>query len=85
MILLVACGIDSNGNVVPLAWGLVPIEDTQWWTWFLQYLHFCFPITRARNHVFISDREKGIAIAVPEVFPEVIHLYCCQHIADNIQ
>jgi transposase-like protein len=26
-----------------------------------------------------------MAIAVPEVFPEAIHLYCCQHIADNMQ
>ena len=77
MILLIAYGIDSNRNIVPLAWGLVPIENTQWWTWFLQYLQFCFPIIRARNHIFISDREKGIAISVPEVFLKAIYLHYC--------
>ena len=27
MMLLVACGIDANDKVVPLAWALVPIEN----------------------------------------------------------
>jgi len=27
IILLVACGIDANDHVVPLAWVLVPIEN----------------------------------------------------------
>jgi hypothetical protein len=33
MMLLVACGIDANDHVVPLAWDLVPIENHEWWTW----------------------------------------------------
>jgi transposase-like protein len=37
------------------------------------------------NHTFISDREKGINQAIPEQFEHLIHLYCCQHIADNLQ
>ncbi len=37
------------------------------------------------NHTFISDREKGIAQAIPEEFEHSIHLHCCQHIADNLQ
>ena len=27
MMLLVACGIDANDKVVPIAWALVPIEN----------------------------------------------------------
>jgi transposase-like protein len=37
------------------------------------------------NHTFISDREKGIAQAIPEQFEHSIHLHCYQHIADNLQ
>jgi hypothetical protein len=37
------------------------------------------------DHIFISDREKGIAIAVEQCFPQALHLHCCQHIADNLQ
>jgi hypothetical protein len=59
MMLLVACGIDANNHVVPLAWALVPIENHEWWTWFLKYLDYSFPSFRTLNHIFISDREKG--------------------------
>jgi MULE transposase domain/MuDR family transposase len=59
MMLLVACGIDANDHVVPLAWALVPIENHEWWTWFLNYLAYTFPSFRTLNHIFISDREKG--------------------------
>ena len=39
----------------------------------------------AEDHIFISDREKGIVTAVEQCFPQALHLYCCQHIADNLQ
>ena len=34
---------------------------------------------------FISDRDKGLHAALPQVFPDAYHSYCCQHLADNIQ
>jgi MULE transposase domain/MuDR family transposase len=43
MMLLIACGIDANSNVVPLAWALVPIEDEGWWAWFMTYLKAAYP------------------------------------------
>jgi MULE transposase domain/MuDR family transposase len=43
MLLLIACGIDANSNVFPLAWALVPIEDESWWNWFLVYLKASYP------------------------------------------
>ena len=85
MILLVACGINANDYVVPLAWALVPIENHNWWTWFLVYLRYCYPIFKEDNHIFISDREKGMVTAVTETFPAALHFHCCQHIADNLQ
>ena len=87
MILLVACGIDANDKVIPLAWALVlvPIENEVWWTWFLGYLKHCISISESEDYIFISDREKGMATAVPAVFDKSIHLHCCQHIADNLQ
>lgn len=83
--LLIACGIDANDKVLPLAWALVPIENEIWWTWFLEYLKHSIPVLSLENHIFISDREKGMANAVSTVFDKSIHLHCCQHIADNLQ
>jgi len=77
MMLLVACGIDANDKVVPIAWALVPIENETWWTWFLGYLKHCISISESEDYIFISDREKGMATAVPAVFDKSIHLHCC--------
>jgi hypothetical protein len=83
--LLVAIGIDANNNGMPIVWALVPIENKYWWTWFLENLRNSAPITTSNNYIFISDREKGLAPAIEEVFPKAFHAYCCQYIADNIQ
>ena len=85
MQLIIAYGIDANNNGVPLAWALVPIEDEYWWTWFFEQLYIALPNTRREGQIFMSDREKGIALALEEVYPLAFHGYCCQHIADNIQ
>jgi hypothetical protein len=85
MQLLIAVGIDANNNGVPISWALVPIENEYWWTWFLQHLQVAVPISAGDNFLFMSDREKGLGPAVDKVYPAALHIYCCQHIADNIQ
>jgi hypothetical protein len=86
MMLLICCGIDANDRVLPIAWGLVPIENEEWWTWFLEHLKEAFPASVINSGLtLISDREKGMASAVEQVLPNATHLHCCQHIADNLQ
>jgi Transposase and inactivated derivatives len=82
--LLVIYGIDTNDEVLPIAWGLVPIENIEWWTWFLEAFKGCFPEADWEHYVFISDREKGISSSLNKVFPTAFQAHCCQHIADNI-
>ena len=38
-----------------------------------------------KDHIFISDREKGIATAIKQCFPQALHLHCYQYITDNLQ
>jgi hypothetical protein len=85
MMLLIACSIDANDNTLLLAWALVPIENEVWWTWFCTELKKAFPNTERIGYMFISDREKGLAAVLDNVFPFVYPAYCCQYIADNIQ
>ena len=61
------------------------IENEIWWTWFVHYLKYSILALSMKCHIFIYDREKGMAISVPTVFDQSIHLHCCQHIADNLQ
>jgi hypothetical protein len=82
---MICCGIDANEKVILLARGLVPVKNQHWWKWFLHYFKLAFFVILQGQHTFISDREKGMANAVVEIFPEAIHFHCCQHIADNLQ
>jgi transposase-like protein len=84
MQLLICCGLDANDEVIPLAWGLVPTENEVWWKWFCVYLRTAFPSFSDDQYVYISDRDKGIAAAVCEVFPLATASHCCQHISDNL-
>ena len=84
MILLVAAMYDANDKVLPIAWALVPTEDGEQWLWFLQHL------VRANQHLLedittvISDRDKGLALAVQQYLPQAAHSHCCQHLAANV-
>jgi MULE transposase domain len=77
MQLLVICGIDANDEVLPIAWALVLIENTKWWTWVLEAFKGCFPKTDWGGYVFILDREKGIPTSLNKVFPKAFQAYCC--------
>jgi transposase-like protein len=85
MMLLIATGIDANDNALPLSWAIVPTENEKWWLWFCSFLKEEFDPMSEPSFVFMSDREKGISVAVSEEFPSAFHGKCCQHIADNIQ
>jgi cytochrome c553 len=85
MTLLIAGGIDANGETLPLAWALVPIECSSWWSWFMKHLKQAFNLLKAKGFIIMSDREKGLPGVLDEVLPDAVQGYCCQHIADNVQ
>ena len=85
MTLLIAGGIDANGETLPLAWALVPIECGTWWSWFLKHLKQAFNLLKAKGFIIMSDREKGLPGILDEVLLDAVQAYCCQHIADNVQ
>jgi hypothetical protein len=53
-----------------------------WLTWFLQH---SIPALYMECHSFISDHEKGMAISVPAVCGQPIHIHCRQPIAKSLQ
>lgn len=64
--------MDSDHHYFPLAFGIhCGNEDTASWTWFLKQLRSAVP-TIDNTVVFVSDRDKGLATAVPDVFPQSV-------------
>ncbi|KAL7598870.1 hypothetical protein Lser_V15G23623 [Lactuca serriola] len=82
---LTTVGLDSNNGIYPLAYAIVESENTASWKWFLENLGDDLELGSNSNYTFISDRQKGLQIAVDQLFPNVEHRYCIRHIHDNVR
>ncbi|GKB46913.1 mutator type transposase [Tanacetum coccineum] len=71
--LLTTVGLDGNNGIYPLAYAIVEKETTCSWTWFLECLGDDLGMTRESNFTFISDKQKGITIAMTNVSPCIEH------------
>jgi hypothetical protein len=61
-VMLVAVGVDPNHCIFPISIGIVEVEDTQSWKWFLSTLKEDLGIENTRPWTFMSDRQKVIFI-----------------------
>jgi len=81
--LLLAVGIDGNGQNLLLAWSIVESENKDSWTWFLTFLKTAIP--ECVGMTLISDRDKGLLAADELVFGDGINrLICCFHLKGNV-
>ncbi|XP_021769696.1 uncharacterized protein LOC110733936 [Chenopodium quinoa] len=77
-VLLSAVAIDRNNKLFPFAWAIVPKEDGDSWKYFFWHLKHILPGSgRGNGWCIISDRQKGIDVALTEIWPEVDRRYCC--------
>ncbi|KAM0882954.1 hypothetical protein ACQ4PT_031942 [Festuca glaucescens] len=83
--LLTAVGIDPNDCIYPIAFGLVEVECTNSWEWFLTTLRDDLNITNTSPWTIISDKQKGLIKAVTKVFPDAEHRFCVRHLYQNFQ
>ncbi|RDL40915.1 uncharacterized protein BP5553_00894 [Venustampulla echinocandica] len=81
--LLVAVGIDANGEIVLLAWAVVESENGPAWEWFLQHLRWSIPSLAGEPATVISDRDKRLAEAQRVLRPLVVAAHCCYHLKGN--
>jgi len=54
-------GVDANGNILLLAWGIVESENEYSWRYFLQHLKQALP--ESESMTLISDRDKGLLVS----------------------
>ncbi|KAM0850632.1 hypothetical protein ACQ4PT_052969 [Festuca glaucescens] len=84
-VLLTAVAIDPNDCIFPIAMGMVEVECKSAWEWFLQTLKDDLNITNTSHWTIMSDRQKGLILAVEKVFPEAEHRFCVRHLIQNFQ
>jgi transposase-like protein len=74
--LLLAVGIDANSNTLILAWAIIKSENENSWNYFFRHLAAVTPDIMDKTTVLVSDRNKGIAAADPELGPEILRVVC---------
>lgn len=66
-------GIYANNEIFPIAYGVLEIEDTKTWSWFLEIF---FRIVNGNGCVFITDKQKGLGKAIENLMPASEHRHC---------
>ena len=84
MNLMLACALDGNQQILLLAWALVPSENQENWEYFLNLLSDAYPPCTSGGFVIISDRDKGLVLAIEKILPNTAHVKCCHHIKENL-
>lgn len=84
-VFLVATIKDSNSHILFFSLVLVLRENYAKWNWFVQHMectaqHF----HAAFSPAFVSDRQKGLIMAVSDNFTGCWHRFCLRHIINDI-
>ena len=79
--LLLAVGIDANGNILLLAWRIVESENESSWRYFLEHLRKAIP--ESESMTLISDRDKGLMAADAVMGNGVARAFCCFYLKEN--
>jgi hypothetical protein len=83
--LLTIVGIDPNDCIYPVSMGLVEVECTSSWEWFLTTLKWDLKIINTSPWTIMSDKQKGLINAMKKVFPDAQHRFCVSHLHKNYQ
>ncbi|XP_008800158.1 uncharacterized protein LOC103714622 isoform X3 [Phoenix dactylifera] len=81
--LLAAASVDGDDAIFPVAFAVVEDENYDSWIWFLGQLKYA--VTTSRAITFVSNRQKGLDEAVPQVFEDSHHSYCLHHLIEDFK
>ncbi|CAL2265102.1 unnamed protein product [Prunus armeniaca] len=81
--ILTDVGVYVNNGIFPIAYDVAEIENKDSWIWFLYLLIEDLGITNGLSWVFISNKQKGIILAIAHVLPIAEHRMCVTHLYNN--
>ncbi|GJS25974.1 RNA-directed DNA polymerase, eukaryota [Tanacetum coccineum] len=82
-VLAAAIGIDGNNGLFPIAYGVLESKNGNSWTWFLESLKKA--IGTSDGLVISSDMQRGLDLAIMQVYPNVEHIECMRHLYSNFK
>ncbi|KAL2904793.1 Protein FAR1-RELATED SEQUENCE 12 [Bienertia sinuspersici] len=84
-ILLSAIALDANSEIFPLAYAVVSIENEDNRTFFFHNLWTYLKEAGRDDRTIISDRKKGVNLALKNVWPTNKRRYICRHLSRNFK
>lgn len=72
-------------GVLILCYALAPVENFENWVWFLLLLEEVVHGVGDAIVPFISNHCKGLLAAVREIFPDIVHDHCVNHLKANVK
>ncbi len=83
--LFVAYGTTVNGNMSPLAFGLLFInKNTKNWSKFWMFVKKIHPSIDSPKKTILTDQDKGSIAAIEEKLPQAAQFHCSFHRCQNI-
>ncbi|XP_042425723.1 uncharacterized protein LOC122013518 [Zingiber officinale] len=84
--LLSVVGLDPNNNIFPICYAMVERGTKDSWTWFLHLLDEDIGVCNdPHTWAFMSDKQKGLILALESLFPDVEHRFCVRHLEINMK
>jgi transposase-like protein len=83
---MIVVGVDSDNQLVPLAFALAEGENDDSWCWFMKLVRQNV-LRTSHNICMILDRHHGLLTATREHVdgsPPLVHRSCMRHFAANI-
>ncbi|XP_035829935.1 uncharacterized protein LOC110944388 [Helianthus annuus] len=80
-VLVAANSVNGNNSIFSVAYGVPESENKNSWIWFLELLKKV--IGTPNGLVISSDLQKGVDIAITQVYPNVEHRECIRHLFSN--
>ncbi|KAK9067649.1 hypothetical protein SSX86_011760 [Deinandra increscens subsp. villosa] len=82
-VLVAATSVDGNNSIFPVAYGVLESENKNSWIWFLELLKKA--IGAPNGLVISSDMQKGLEVAITQVYPASEHRECVRHLYSNFK
>ena len=81
--MILACTLDGNNQIFPLAMAIVDSENDASYEWFFFKLKDAIGVRE--ELVIVSDRHASIAKGAKNAFPEASHVICNYHLLQNLK
>ncbi|XP_008222234.1 PREDICTED: uncharacterized protein LOC103322130 [Prunus mume] len=82
---LTTIGVDENNGMYPVAYAVVDVESKCSWIWFLELLIEDLKVKNGEAWVFMSNKQKGLILAIETLLPTAEHIMYVRHLYSNFR